>query len=177
MGKYFKITNLVKRNSDEKVTSAIFGERTENLVTSIIVILLVFNFLGVGVLLRFGYTLYIVLTIVFCIFIVFYILTRSIGLGITNNRVVYVKIGHLFYKVKEVHDIPVEKIRNIVVHKFLGTAFVKMSFISDIGKLKRVTFSFRTKLIGPGSYDFNKDSKKIYDRLKEIEKVIDKGDF
>lgn len=177
MNKYFKITNLVKRNSDEKVTSAIFGERLNNVFIILLVFFVMNDVISTVVLYIYGAVYFWILEILVLILMVFYLTTQHVGIGITKNRIVYVKVSRLFYKAKEVDDIPIDKIRNITVNKILGCNFVKMTFINDIGRLKKISFSFNTRVFGVGSFDFKIDSKKIYDRLKEVEKVIDKGDF
>ncbi len=177
MNKYLKITNLVKRNSDEKVTSAIYAERMDNVVIKLVLLLLLNDFLGTIILYGSGFVYFWIFQVIFFIFLIFYLTTRFAGIGITENRFVYIKISRFFYKAKVVDDIPIEKIKNITVKKIGWIIYVKMTFINDIGKLKKISFSFYTRVFGVGSFDYKIDSKKIYDRLKEIEKVLDKGDF
>lgn len=177
MNKYLKIVNLVKRNSDEKVTSAIYGERIDNVLIKLILLLLLDDFLGTIILYGYGFVFFWIFQSIFLIFLIFYLTTRFVGIGITENRFVYIKVSRFFYKAKVIDDIPIEKIKNITVKKIGWIIYVKMTFINDIGKLKKVWFSFHTRVFGVGSFDYKMDSKKIYDRLKQIEKVLDKGDF
>ena len=176
MRKYQEITKLVKKFSEEKVEHTIFGEWTKYTWVVILVFLLVYD-LSITLFGRFGLQKWLfVVLIIFFIFSI-YLNTRKIGLGVTKNRLVYVKVSHLGYKEKKVFEIPYEKIKYIDVKKFFSLLFVKMSFISDVGKLEKARFYFSTFYIGFASYDCKQNSLAIYNRLMEIQKKVDKGDF
>ena len=174
MRKYQEITKLVKKFSEEKVENVIFGEWTKYTWVVILIFLLVYD-LSITLFGRLGLQkwLFIVL-IIFFIFSI-YLNTRKIGLGITKNRLIYVKVSHFGYKEKKVFEIPYDKIRFIDVRKFFSLVYVKISFISDVGRLEKLKFNFHTFMIG--SEEFRKNSKAIYTRLVEVQKVVDKGDF
>ena len=73
-----------------------------------------------------------------------------------------------------------ERVKKIIMEQ-LGTveASVTMeaSFLDDLGTLQRKKIYFNYKKIGPGSSNYNENSKEIYIKLIEIQKVLDKGDF
>ncbi len=107
----------------------------------------------------------------------FYLFSRRAGIAITENRFVFAKLKPIGNKIGRTYEIPVDKIKMITVRKFLSLKTVKMSFISDVGKLEKINFMFSSFVIGVNLDEYRKNSLKIYNRLKEVEKVVDKGDF
>lgn len=174
MRKYQEITKLVKKISEEKVENAIFGEWTKYTWLVLLIFLFVYD-LSISLFGRFGLQKW--LFIVFVIFLLFaiYLNTRKVGIGITKNRMVYVKVSHFGYREKKIFEIPYDKIRYIDVRKIFSVVLVKMTFISDLGRLEKIKFNFHTFMIG--SEDFRNNSKAIYTKLVEVQKVVDKGDF
>ena len=52
---------------------------------------------------------------------------------------------------------------------------LKISFISDVGKLEKQKYSFATFILGNQEQQDN--AKNLTTKLIELQKVIDKGDF
>lgn len=174
MRKYQEITKLVKKFSEEKVEHAIFGEWTKYTWLVVLIFLFVYD-LSIVLFGRFGLQKWLFIVLIIFFIFVAYLNTRKVGIGITKNRMVYVRVSHLGYKEKKVFEIPYDKIRYIDVRKFFSLVFVKMTFISDLGRLEKIKFNFHTFMIG--SEDFRKNSKAIYTKLVEVQKIVDKGDF
>ncbi len=174
MRAYQEITKLVKKFSEEKVKHVTFGEWMEYTWLILLVFLFVYDisFQLIG---RLFFKVWLVLIIVIFLAFLFYIITRKVGIGITENRLIYVRVSHIGYKEKKVFEIPFEKIRFIDVRKVINSVTVKITFISDVGKLEKLRFKFSTFTMF--SEDFKKNSKAIYEKLVEVQKVIDKGDF
>lgn len=174
MRNYQEIVKLVKKNSEEKIDYAVFGVWTEYTFLAFLIFLFVYD-LSIVLFGRFGIQVWLFIVLIMIFMFSLYFRTRKVGIGVTKNRVVYVKVSHLGYKEKKIFEIPYEKIKYIDVRKKLYLVFVKITFISDIGKLEKVKFNFSTFMAG--SEDFKKNSIGVYTKLVNVQKVIDKGDF
>lgn len=116
----------------------------------------------------------------FLIFIIFVVVpvvvfTRkaSIGIGVDELMILHLKAFKV--EVKKSFNIPVDKIRSITVRKIFSSVSLKISFISEEGKLEQKKYGFSTFIIG--SAERREFAEKVYKKLVEIQKVIDKGDF
>ena len=98
-------------------------------------------------------------------------------MALSENRLIYVKFGHIGFKEKEVFEIPFSNIKSLTVKRILNYRLVKVSFISNKGKLEIKKFYFSTFMLGKKSKGYNESSKQIYDKLVEVQKVLDRGDF
>lgn len=174
MRKYQKIIKVLKELSEEKVNHILYGMWTKNTLLYIAIFLLLYE-LSTVVLFAFGRLVWFILVMIMFVILMFFLLSRKVGIGITENRFIYVIFKRIGYKEKRIYEIPYDKIRYIDVKKRLGSVIVKMSFISDVGKLERIKFNFKTIMIG--SENFNKSSKEIYEKLLNVQKIVDKGDF
>lgn len=106
-----------------------------------------------------------------------YLGTRKSSLALTPNYIVYVKYGHIGYKEKVAYEIMKDKIKSITVRKILNIVTVKISFISNRGKFETIKCLYYYKMIGPKMSELNQSNERAYKELKELEKVIDRGDF
>lgn len=168
--------NKMQRFSEEKVKSVVYANSYGNFGIAFIVSLVLLDLLNLFVA-RLNVYLYYFLFIVFVLALFVFISGRKVGLAITENRVVYVKFNFIGYKEKEIFEVPFDNIKYITVRKILFMRFLKMSFISNIGKLERIRLVFSSVMIGPGSNKFKENSKEVYKRLVEVQKVVDRGDF
>ncbi len=168
----------MQRNSEEKVQNVLYASWYGNTIYVFLIMVIFINFIGI-LMGRMGVDRVLFVCVYF--FIVFaagvYVGTRKAGLALSESRVTYVRFRHFGFREKEVFEIPYEKIKSLTVVKFLNVRLVKMSFISNTGRFERVKFLFSSFLVGPGSGDFKRDGEKIYNRLRELQKVIDRGDF
>ena len=120
---------------------------------------------------------FLVLYILVSFFIFFMLATRRVGFGMNDSRFVYVKFKHINYKAREAYDIMFENIKYLDVKRFLGVTSVKMSFIDGTGRLKRLNFKYLPFVLGLSKDTQKKSGQKIYEKLIELQKVLDRGDF
>ncbi len=128
-------------------------------------------------LLRNYYMMYVFIYGIILIWMVVYLITRKAGLGISNNRLVFVKFKHLGVRINRFEEIPFEKIRNINIRTFMGTRIVFISYISSSGKLEKIRVYYANKYIGFDSDEVIKNRKEITNKLLDMQKVLDRGDF
>ena len=121
--------------------------------------------------------IYLILYIIFAMFVFFMLATRRVGVGMNDTRFVYVKFNHINYKPREVYDIMFENIKYLDVRRVFGLTNVKMSFIDGTGRLKRINFKYSPFVLGISSSSQKDSGNKIYDKLIELQKVLDRGDF
>lgn len=168
---YDSLLMKFRENSEEKVKSAVFciwyGNTIKVFCLSIFLLCIIALIPNEVVF----YMLYFILFL----FLMVYLGTRRSALGLTKNNFVYIRFKHLFYKPKEVYEIPFDNIMDIKLKKIFGTSYVVMTFISNQKKFRRVKFRFSSLVLG--MLEQKKTSKEIYDKLREIQKVIDRGDF
>ena len=128
-------------------------------------------------LLRNYYMMYVFIYGIILIWMVVYLITRKAGLGISNNRLVFVKFKHLGVRINRFEEIPFEKIRNINIRTFMGTRIVFISYISSSGKLEKIRVYYANKYFGFDSDEVIKNRKEITNKLLDMQKVLDRGDF
>lgn len=176
MFSYEMFCNKMQRFSEEKVKNTVYAYWYGNTIKIFLVMIVLFDILRllIG---RVNGTLYYVLTI--CIvFIVFgYISSRKAGVSLSDNRLIYVKFGHIGYREKEVFEIPFEKMKALTVMKFFNVRLVKMSFISNQGRLEKKRFYFSSVLLGRNYREYKENSQRIFEKLVEMQKILDRGDF
>lgn len=176
MFSYESFINKMQRFSEEKVKYVVYGNVYEHIFTIIIVFLLFFNFLNIFIG-KYSRFLYYFLFFIGLIILMLYLSGKKAGLALTENRIVYVKFGLIGFKEKEVYEILYSSIKYITVRKILFFNTVNVSFISNDGKFKKIKVLFSSFMIGKGFNKYKNNSKQMYDELKQIQKVIDKGDF
>lgn len=111
------------------------------------------------------------------LYIVFILVTNRVGIGINEDRLVYVKFSRFGFKSKQVYCVRFDKIKYLDVKKFLFNTNVKMSFIDGNGKLVKVNFRYTKNVLGISGNDQKKSGQIISDKLIELQKVLDRGDF
>lgn len=165
----------MQKNSEEKIKYAVFANWYGNTLVALAICLVLYDLVRLVAYVNYGLFIFLYFLILFLLF--FYIETRKAGLALTENRYVYIKFKHIGYREKEVFEIPFENIRSITTHKFLNLRIVKMSFISNIGKLEKIKFVFNTTRMGIDKKRVAENSLKIYEELEQLQKVLDRGDF
>ena len=118
-----------------------------------------------------------ILYVLVMLYIVFILLTNRVGIGINEDRLVYVKFSGFGFKSKKVYCIDFDKIKYLYVKKILFNTNVKMSFIDWTGKLVKVNFRYTKTVLGISGNDQQNNGKVIVDKLIELQKVLDSGDF
>lgn len=167
MKKMFKFLN-------ENVKEYVFARIKCNLLYLLIGYVIAFDVCGLiatRVNLQVGMALIFIISIV----VPFIVFTRRASIGIGNNELMILHLKALKVEVKKAFNIPVDKIRSITVRKFFSGVSLKISFISEEGKLEQKKYGFSTFIIG--SAERREFAEKVYKKLVEIQKVVDKGDF
>lgn len=176
MFSYQLFYNKIKKYSEEKLGPVVFANWFGNTILLFVIFLLLNDFF----LMLFMVSKIIIFKFlgdIAFVILLFYLCTRKAGVGLTKNRLVFVKFRHFGYRAKRTFEIPFDLIRSISVNKFLNLRIVKVSFISDIGKLEKIKFYFNSFILGFNMSEYKKSSEEIYNKLKEMQKVLDKGDF
>lgn len=171
---FVKLKKLFRENDYKKYNHIAIGSIREHLLKLVIIYLVAFDLsvmLSVRVHQGLGSIVMFLLTIVFA-FIAF---CRSVGIGINDEGLMLIRLKPLKFEAKRVFEIPFDKIRSITVKKGLVNTRLRISFISDEGKLEKQKYIFSTFILGNNEQQDN--AKKLTEKLIEVQKVIDKGDF
>jgi hypothetical protein len=167
MKKMFKFLN-------ENVKEYVFAGIKCNLLYLLIGYIIAFDVCG---LIATRVNLKLGMVLIFIIFVVVpvVVLTRKASIGIGEDELMILHLKAFKVEVKKSFNIPVDKIRSITVRKIFSSVSLKISFISEEGKLEQKKYGFSTFIIG--SAERREFAEKVYKKLVEIQKVIDKGDF
>ena len=171
---FVKLKKLFRENDYKKYNHIAIGSIREHLLKLVIIYLVAFDLsvmLSVRVHQGLGSIVMFVLTIVFA-FIAF---CRSVGIGINDEGLMLIRLKTLKFEAKRVFEIPFDKIRSITVKKGLVNTRLRISFISDEGKLEKQKYIFSTFILGNNEQQDN--ARRLTEKLIEVQKVIDKGDF
>lgn len=167
MKKMFKFLN-------ENVKEYVFASIKCNLLYLLIGYIIAFDVCG---LIATRVNLKLGMVLIFIIFVVVpvVVFTRKASIGIGKDELMILHLKAFKVEVKKTFNIPVDKIRSITVRKIFSSVSLKISFISEEGKLEQKKYGFSTFIIG--SAERREFAEKVYKKLVEIQKVIDKGDF
>ena len=108
---------------------------------------------------------------------IIFLSTRRAGVGIGFKFLFYGKYSNLLFRELSVEEISFDKIQYLDVKKIGPYVSVKMSYVNKDGKLKEGSFSFLTFIAGKAKKRYKNSAMLVYDRLRELQKVLDKGDF
>lgn len=165
----------MQRYSEEKVKEVVYASWLGNIWVLLLIIILLSDLLTLF--LRsysnvFWFTYFIILFILFV-----FAVAKKAGIALSESRIILVKFGTFGYREKEVYEVKFSAIKALTVYKIFSMRIVKISFIDSTGKFKKIKLNFSSFMIGPGSSAFKKNSQDTLNRLIELQKVIDKGDF
>ena len=170
------LLGILKRNSIEKIEGGVYTKWYGNTILAIFITLCINDIL----LMLFIHTIPVLTLIspfVLLVILYFYCASRRAAFGVTKNNFIYIKLKRLLFKEKEVDEIPINKIRYLEVKKIFNLVIVKLYFISDIGKFKKVRFTISSFVLGFDYKEYKKNYQKVYEKLLNVQKVLDKGDF
>ncbi len=170
------LLGMLKRNSVEKLNGGIYTKLYGHTIMAVLITLVLNDFL----LMLFSRTipaLCLVTPFILLVMLYLYLVNRKGLFGVTNNNFILIKLKMFWFKEKEVYEIPIEKIRYLDVKNIFGLVFVKMFFISDIGKFEKVKLICSKIVLGLDRKEYKKNYKVVVDKLLEVQKVMDKGDF
>lgn len=170
---YQKLLNDFKKHEKGKLDGAVAGFWYGNtlFVIGIYLLLYVLSF----VILRKAIFVYGTI-FVGCIVLFLYLCTRFCGFALYKDKFMYIKYSHFNRKEKEFINIDINSIKNIEFIKILHLSFIKISFI-DNNKFRRLNLYYSDIVMGFNVTEQKTSSMKINNRLKEIKKELDRGDF
>ena len=172
---YDRLISQLKSKSKDKITSAVYGVWNGPVVIYIFITFLIASFFFFAL---FDYPVWRVVTSVLCyVILVTIFLSRKMGLGLGEKSFIYFKLGLLPYKPKKIYNIPFKRIRYVSVRRFFSSTNVKMTFISESGKMEKLKFSFNSFIFGRDFKEQKFTSGIIRDKLIELQKEFDRGDF
>ena len=166
--------NNVKRNSSEKMNYIVFANNVKNtlrgLISIIVAFFVIFSIFRNGLVALIVYMVYVVAE---C----FIMGNRKVGLAV-NDKMMFLEYFTKFgYKAKELYDIPYDKIKYISVYKFLGVVYIKVSFVSYQKRFEQLKIMYSLNVLGLLKSKQKENGMAIYEKLVEVQKVIDRGDF
>lgn len=169
--------NKVIKAGGEKCKSVVYATYSDKLLL-IIFLYTFYTSYSLNMVMYSGYPLlFLVIYILVTVFLFFLLFTRKAGFGMTDTRFVYVKFKHIGYKEREVYEILFKNVKRIDLRKIFGLTFVKMSFIDGTGRLKKIKFRYASVVLGMDHFKQKTNGKEIYEKLLELEKVLNRGDF
>lgn len=175
---YDRLEKRVIARSSKNLDAVIYARRRENNFMIMLVILclsdLVFYFTHKAGLPKIGAF---VCMLIFIYFGVLFLLTKRAGVGISYDTLIYCKYSNLLFRELKVEEIPLVKIQSLDVRKFGPAVSVKFTYINELGKVTEGSFKYPLWTISKYKERFKRSTKIIYDRLVELQKVLDKGDF
>lgn len=108
---------------------------------------------------------------------IFYIFSKRAAFGISYRNIIYAKFSNLLFRDLGHEEADLERIQYLDVRKGLLAYSFKMSYINEDGKLRYITFSCPKFLADKSNKRYRYNLKNLYERLVELQKVLDKGDF
>ena len=100
----------------------------------------------------------------------------KVGLAINDEMMFLEYFTKFGYKAKNLYDIPYDKIKYISVYKFFNIVYIKVSFVNQ-KRFEQLKIMYSLNVLGLRKSKQKENGKAIYDKLVEVQKVIDKGDF
>ncbi len=171
------VLGILKKNSEEKINGGVYGSWYGNTILVIFIGIVLHDILlfilGKSLLGIWFYIIYLVVVII----LFGYLVTRRCCFGVTDNRFIYIKLGHFWFKEKDVDEILISSIKYLDVKKIGGLVVVKMSFINSNGRFKKIAFVFSSFVLGFDNKDYKTNYQMVLSRLREKQKILDKGDF
>lgn len=168
------LKNKIQNESKEIISNVVLAKSYGNNC------LLIFLYLFINYYLLFipVISMYVYYAEFFVVLVIFYIIfsSKKVGIGLSKNSLIYVKFG-LSYKTKKVYNVPLDSIKYLDVKKVLNLTLVNMSFIDSDGHFVKLKFYYTGIVIGLSTTLQKKNGLLISKKLKEIQKVLDKGDF
>ena len=175
---YDRLEKRVIARSDKTLDGVVYARRRENNFMTMIVVLclsdLLFFFLHKAGLTKF--VSYICM-LSFIYLGLLFILTKRAGIGICYKSIIYCKYSNLLFRELSTEEIILDKIQTLDVKKIGPRISVKMAYVNELGKLTEASFVFASFVLSKYRKRYEKSAKIIYDRLVELQKVLDKGDF
>ena len=174
MFNYESLVNKMRKISNSKSDEVVYcNNNTGNLKMAGIVIAITY----LASLLLKNRAMFIFIFICLIIFIYVYVAVKKGSILLDDDKVWIVLFKPFGIAEKNVYELDQKRIRFFDVKNGLLFRRVKVSFISDDGRLVKLNLQFAKVMYSPGSGNYKEISNKVYNKLTQIQKVIDKGDF
>ena len=170
------LLGVVRKNSEENIKNVVYCNWYGTTILAIFVYLLI-NELLLVVLKHFLIIVYYIAISILTFCLILYLTSRRAIIGCGKNNFIFLKLALIRLKATEVNEIPYEKIKSIDLKKFLIFYFVKISFIDNIGRYRKIKIIFSSFVLGLNNSDYKKSFKGVVNKLIEYQKILDKGDF
>lgn len=170
---YIKLKKLFKR-IDREVKEITFAS-IKGKILYLIVGYFLFLDLSTIVSVRINSTLGGILLFLITVLFAFLVFVNRAGIGLRDDGLTIIHLKRFKVEDKKIYNIPFDKIKSITVSKFGINISLKISFLSEEGILEQKKYGFTTFILG--SEERKKYANKIYDKLVEVQKIVDKGDF
>ncbi len=162
--------NRVKKNSERKVKYVVYGSYYGYTWIAFLLSCFFLDFV-----LYSHYFLFFFFLIFFLL--LFFISTRRMGFGMGEEHFLFVRFGHFRFKEKEIYEILFDNIKYLQFVSFFGFHFVKMSFLDNTGRFKKIHLFYHSIVIGLSVTEQKRNGLKITEKLLELQKILDRGDF
>ena len=167
------VSNL-KKYSAEKLNNMVMASNVKSTLRYILSIIILYFVLAV---ITRNYVITMIIYIAYVIVISVILGNRKVGIGINDNMLFLEYYKMFSFQPKKIFDVPYNKIKYITVHKVGKVCYLKVSFISSEKRFEQLKIMISSNLIGSGRKKQKENFKEVYSKLKEVEKIIDKGDF
>ena len=175
---YETLDRRVRRRSSVNLDDVVMVRRREKAFVYILIILIVADL--VHFIIGRSYSNYagFVVMVFIIAFGAFYVYSRLGGLGMSYKTFIYVRYSNLLYRELKVEEILCENIQYLDVKNHLLSTSVDLRYIDSTGKANEINFSIpKYILLDRNRKRFNNNRKNIVERLVNLQKVLDKGDF
>lgn len=170
------IKNELKKNSENKIEYAVYGTYTGYTIYMMFITVFVSSILYNGPHIIPGWLFYIIYWLTIIIGSI-NIITRKCSLGMSNKSFTIIKYTRLLRRINTIDEINFDKIKLIEYKKLLGINKVELVFENNRKKIKRIKIIYNTKRFGIGFKEHKKNAIAISNKLIELQKVLDKGDY
>ncbi len=174
---YDKLDRRVRRKTSENLDYVTFVRNKEKNFTYLLIILTIADIIHYIIGRSIGATAGFVVMCIIIYIGLFLIFSRVGGFGISVLNFVYVEYSAILFKEKNVEIIDINNVHYLDVKNRLLSTRVIMRFVNDIGKVKEIRFTVPKYIIDKHSKRFKTNRDCVCERLINLQKVLDKGDF
>lgn len=174
MFNYESLVKKMQRISKSDSEDVVYGNNTTNNLKALGIVIAIMYFLFLFCSNRF---LFIFIYSILVVFIFLYVALKRVGILIEDEKIWIVLFKPFSLNEYRIYELPLKRIRFLDVKKRKFFRKIKISFISDEGRLVKLSLRFAGVLYAPGSSNYKTISNNVADKLIGIQKIIDKGDF
>ena len=170
---YESFCNKVKSLSKNKYSNIVYGITTNKNLEALTIYFII-NLLSSYI---FNIYIYLVIFIISFIILLIWFNNRRIGIAINEDKILYAELNKFPFIQKNIYEIDLNIIKYLNYKKIGGLNIVNLSFINEEGKLIRLKFKYNDFVIGLSIKKQKENAIIISNKIKEVEKILDRGDF